>query len=65
MISRAEYLSIRGEHDFLYRYFIKCGGMKVAPQLFKTALAKWLAMKGMRPQQGIQQILKDLDQKFG
>jgi|TARA_R110000772_G_scaffold59348_6_gene134392 hypothetical protein len=39
--------------------------MKVAPQLFKTVLIKWLAMKGVHPQQGIQQILKDLDQKFG
>lgn len=64
MISRSEYYSIRGEQDFLYRYFIKCGGMQTSQQLFKTTLARWIKSFGLHPQQGVDQIIKFLDQKF-
>jgi hypothetical protein len=63
-MTKPEYYSIRGERDFLHRYFIKCGGSRIPLQLFNFTLSKWLVMKGMNPQQGREQILKDLDQKF-
>lgn len=64
MISKVEYLSIRGERDFLYRYFLKCGGKRIAPQIFNTVLARWIRAKGVDPRQGAQIIMKFLDQKF-
>ena len=63
-MSRMEYLSIRGEQDFLYRYFLKCGGQHIAPQIFKTALARWLKSYNIPTQQGINQIVHYLDKKF-
>ena len=64
MMTKAEYLSIRGERDFLYRYFLKCGGMQTSSQMFNNALARWLQAFGLNPYQGMDIIIVFLDKKF-
>lgn len=66
MIDRNEYMAIRGEQDFLYRYFIKCGGENIGHQAFYVHLNRWLARdKGQNVRIGQAKIVNFLDIKFG
>lgn len=65
MISRQEYMSIRGEYNFLYRYFLKSGGFHMAEQQFYVLLNDWIIMQGINHRQGQSQITNFLDKKFG
>lgn len=60
-----EYLSIRGEANFLYLYFLKCGGINCGEQRFYGMLNHWIASKGINIRVGQAKILNFLDIKFG
>lgn len=58
------YKSIRGERDFLFRYFTLETNFNTPPQSFDQLLGVWLtAFVGVHPQQGIQTIISFLDKK--
>ena len=63
-MTRSEYLSIRGEKDFLFRYFIKEGGKAPNYPVFASQLATWLMLNGQDPHRGFLQIVDFLDKKF-
>lgn len=63
-MDRIQYMAIRGERDFLYRYFIGCGGDKIGEQQFNQLLPAWLMQMGVHPNVGVQQIVNYLDNKF-
>jgi hypothetical protein len=65
-MEKSEYMVIRGERDFLYRYFKNCGGMDVGEQSFYVSLNAWLS-SSMRqnPRIGQAKIVNFLDIKFG
>lgn len=65
-MTKSEYKSIRGEKDFLFRYYKKMNGSIPTDNQFATFLSMWLLnFVGVHPQQGIPQIVKFLDEKFG
>lgn len=63
-MDRIQYKAIRGERDFLYRYFVKMGGKPIGDQQFSQLLSFWLLSMGIPPQQGIPIIVNFLDKKF-
>jgi hypothetical protein len=65
MISKQEYFAIRGEYNFLYRYFLKAGGVNVGEQSFYVLLNDWMEMQGINHRKGQMMITKFLDRKFG
>lgn len=65
-MTKDEYKSIRGERDFLFRFYRKSGGTITNDQQFSMFLNLWLMnFVRVHPQQGIPQIVNFLDQKFG
>lgn len=58
-------MSIRGEYNFLYRYFIKCGGSNVGEQMFYVLLNDWMQSLSIDHRRGQTVIVKFLDKKFG
>lgn len=65
VISKQEYMAIRGEYNFLYRYFIKSGGVNTGEQMFYTLLNDWMQSKGIDHRRGQTTIVRFLDRKFG
>lgn len=63
-MDKTTYKSIRGEKDFLCRYFNKESGMNLNSQTFATYLSMWIMSMGTHPQQGINMILNFLDEKY-
>jgi hypothetical protein len=65
-MTKSEYKAIRGERDFLFRFYKKMGGVIPNDQQFSMFLNLWLLNTvGIHPQKGIPQIVKFLDNKFG
>lgn len=58
------YKAIRGERDFLFRYFIAMGGKRIPYRTFSQLLPQWLVTRGLDPQKGLQQIVLDLDKRY-
>lgn len=63
-MDKIQYKAIRGERDFLYRYFVKMGGKPIGDRQFSQFIAFWLLSQGIQPEQGIPQIVNFLDKKF-
>jgi len=63
-MDKITYKSIRGERDFLCRYFVKESGMNIDCNTFSNLLGMWLMAMGMHSQQGKEMILNFLDKKF-
>jgi hypothetical protein len=64
-MTKEKYNSIRNLPNFLHLYFIEETGKGIAQAQFDQAFHTWLmAVVGMHPMQGIQQINNYLDQKF-
>ena len=63
-MTKTEYQSIRGEQDFLCRYFNKMSKNNLDNRVFSTMLTMWIMQIGLHPQQGVQQILNFLDKRY-
>jgi hypothetical protein len=63
-MTKTEYQSIRGEKDFLCRYFNKMSKNNLDNRMFSSLLAMWLMQIGVHPQQGIEIIVNFLDKKY-
>jgi len=63
-MDRIQYMAIRGERDFLYRYFLACGGKSAGEHQFNQLLPIWIMSMGIEPGFGISQIVNFLDNKF-
>jgi len=63
-MTKTEFKSIRGEKDFLLRYFNKEANTNLDIQTFSNLLSIWIMTIGIHPQQGIELILNYLDKKF-
>ncbi len=67
-MTETAYKAIRGEKDFLFRYFTSESKLSqpLHPQMFEQYLDVWLmVVVGIPANQGKQQILNFLDKKFG
>lgn len=65
-MTKKEYRSIRGEKDFLFRYYKKEGGVVQSEQQFSMFLNMWLMqVVGIHPKNSIPTIVDFLDKKFG
>jgi hypothetical protein len=62
-MTKTEFQSIRGESDFLCRYFNKVSNSNLDNRTFSTLLSMWLMHMGLHPQEGLQIILNFLDKK--
>lgn len=63
-MTKTEYQSIRGEQDFLCRYFNKMSKNNLDNRMFSALLAMWLMQNSVHPQQGIEIIVNFLDKKY-
>lgn len=64
VMNTSRYYKIRKEPLFMYNYFVEEGGMRLNVNEFNTLLGTWIQMLGMHPQEGMQKIVKYLDEKF-
>ena len=63
-MTKTEFKSIRGEKDFLLRYFNKESKMNLDINTFSNYLTIWIINMGLHPQQGVELILNYLDKKY-
>lgn len=62
-MDNTRYKSIRGEGDFLYRYFTIEANQEYPKPFFDQMLGIWLMSMHIHPQQGMLEIVKFLDEK--
>lgn len=62
-MNREEYLKLRKEKDFLYKYFVAESMNSVPYSQFYQLLGLWLTIQGISDDWGVRKIAEYLDKK--